>query len=65
MGVSIKSGSCERSRLAPCVGVASVAARARGELADRLGRYVNLMVNNHAKDETIPYIARTQGVRLA
>jgi predicted nucleotidyltransferase len=40
------------------------AARARGELADRLGRYVDLVVNNHTRDEPIFHIARTQGVRL-
>jgi predicted nucleotidyltransferase len=29
------------------------AARARGELADRLGRYVDLVVNNHTKEDPI------------
>lgn len=41
------------------------AARARGELADRLGRYVDLVVNNHTKDEPIFHIAKTQGIRIA
>ena len=41
------------------------AARARGELADKLGRYVDLVVYNHTRDEPIFHIARTQGVRLA
>lgn len=41
------------------------AARARGELADRLGRHVDLVVNNHTKDEPIFHIAKTQGVRIA
>ena len=41
------------------------AARARGELADRLGRYVDLVVNNHTKYEPIFHIAKTQGVRIA
>lgn len=45
--------------------VALPAARARGELADRLGRYVDLVVNNHTKDEPIFHIAKAQGVRLA
>jgi predicted nucleotidyltransferase len=40
-------------------------ARARGELADVLGRYVDLVVNNHTKDEAIYEVARSQGVRLA
>lgn len=40
------------------------AARARGELADRLGRYVDLVVNNHTKDEPIFHIAKTQGIRI-
>ena len=44
--------------------VALSAARARGELADRLGRYVDLVVNNHTRDEPIFRIAKTQGVRL-
>jgi predicted nucleotidyltransferase len=45
--------------------VALSTARARGELADRLGRYVDLVVNNHTKDEPIFHIAKAQGVRLA
>lgn len=45
--------------------VALSAARARGELADRLGRYVDLVVNNHTKDEPIFHIAKTQGIRIA
>lgn len=45
--------------------VALSLARARGRLADRLGRYVDLVVNNHTKDEPIFYIAKSQGVRLA
>ncbi len=40
------------------------AARARGELADRLGRYVDLVVNNHTKEDPIFHVAKTQGVRL-
>ena len=44
--------------------VALPAARARGELSDRLGRCVDLVVNNHTRDEPIYHIARTQGVRL-
>ena len=40
-------------------------ARARGELADELGRYVDLVVNNHTKDEAIYAVAKSQGVRLA
>ena len=47
------------------VEIALPAARARGELADRLGRYVDLVVNNHTKDEPIFHIAKAQGVRLA
>lgn len=46
------------------VEVVLAVARARGELADRLGRYVDLVVNNHTKDEPIFHVARTQGVRL-
>ncbi len=38
--------------------------RARGELADVLGRHVDLVVNNHTKVEPIYEIARMQGVRL-
>lgn len=45
--------------------VALSAARARGELADRLGRYVDLVVNNHTKDEPIFHIAKKQGIRIA
>ena len=40
-------------------------ARARGELADLLGRYVDLVVNNHTKEQAIYDIAKSQGVRLA
>jgi predicted nucleotidyltransferase len=40
-------------------------ARARGELADVLGRYVDLVVNNHTKEEAIYEVAKSQGVRLA
>ena len=47
------------------VNLAIPVARARGELADVLGRYVDLVVNNHTKDEAIYDIARSQGVRLA
>jgi predicted nucleotidyltransferase len=47
------------------VNLAIPVARARGELADVLGRYVDLVVNNHTKDEAIYEIARSQGVRLA
>lgn len=41
-------------------------ARARGELADALGRHVALVVSNRTpdRDEPIFEIARTQGVRL-
>lgn len=39
-------------------------ARARGELADVLGRHVDLVVNNHTRNEPIFEIAKTQGVRL-
>ena len=39
-------------------------ARARGELSDRRGRHVDLVVNNHTGDEPIFHIARQQGVRL-
>ena len=39
-------------------------ARARGELADELGRHVDLVVNNHTRNEPIFEIAKTQGVRL-
>ena len=45
--------------------IALPTARARGELADKLGRYVDLVVNNHTKDEPIFHIAKAQGVRLA
>jgi predicted nucleotidyltransferase len=41
------------------------AERVRGELEDRLGCYVDLVVNNHTKDAPIFHIARAQGVRLA
>jgi predicted nucleotidyltransferase len=47
------------------VNLAIPVARARGELADVLGRYVDLVVNNHTKDEAIYDIARSQGGRLA
>jgi predicted nucleotidyltransferase len=47
------------------VNLAIPVARARGELADVLGRYVDLVVNNHTKAEAIYDIARSQGVRLA
>jgi len=40
-------------------------ARARGELADVLCRHVDLVVNNHTRDEPIFDVAKTQGVRLA
>ncbi|MCK9386962.1 MAG: nucleotidyltransferase domain-containing protein [Sulfuritalea sp.] len=39
-------------------------ARARGELADVLGRHVDLVVNNHTCNEPIFDIAKAQGVRL-
>lgn len=39
-------------------------ARVRGELADKLGRYVDVVVNNHTQDEPIFHIAKQQGVRL-
>jgi predicted nucleotidyltransferase len=47
------------------VNVTLPVARARGELADVLGRYVDLVVNNHTRDEPIFLIAKTQGIRLA
>lgn len=40
-------------------------ARARGELADVLGRHVDLVVNNHTREEAIYEVAKAQGVRLA
>lgn len=45
--------------------VALPVARARGELGDVLGRHVDLVVNNHTRDEPIFEIAKAQGVRLA
>jgi len=45
--------------------VALSVAHARGRLTDRLGRYVDLVVNNHTKDEPIFHVAKLQGVRLA
>ncbi len=45
--------------------VALPVARVRGELADVLGRCVDLVVNNHTRDEPIFHVAKTQGVRLA
>jgi predicted nucleotidyltransferase len=47
------------------INLALPVARARGELAEVLGRYVDLVVNNHTKDEAIYEVARSQGVRLA
>lgn len=40
-------------------------ARARGELADMLDRHVDLVVDNHVRDEPIFEVARSHGVRLA
>ena len=40
-------------------------ARARGELSDVLGRSVDLVVNNHTKQQAIYDVAKSQGVRLA
>jgi predicted nucleotidyltransferase len=40
-------------------------ARARGELSDVLGRHVDLVVNNHTKQQAIYDVAKSQGVRLA
>lgn len=45
--------------------VALPTARARGDLADMLGRHVDLVVNNHTRDEPIFDVARKYGVRLA
>ena len=45
--------------------IALPAARARGDLADVLGRHVDLVVHNHTRDEPIFDVARTHGVRLA
>lgn len=45
--------------------VALPLARARGELADKLGRHVDLIVDNHVRNNPIFEIARTQGIRLA
>ena len=47
------------------VNLAIPVARARGELADVLGRYVDLVVNNHTRKEAIYEVAKSQGVRLA
>ena len=46
------------------VEVILAAARARSELAEKLGRYVDLVVNNHTNDAPIFHIAKSQGVRL-
>ena len=46
------------------VNVVLTAARIRSELEDRLGRCVDLVVNNHTRDDPIFQIARAQGVRL-
>lgn len=46
------------------VEVGLAAARARGELADRLGRFVDVVVNDHTGDLPIFHIAKQQGVRL-
>lgn len=40
-------------------------ARARGELSDVLGRHVDLVVNNHTKQEPIYQVAKAQGIKLA
>ena len=45
--------------------IALPTARARGELADILGRHVDLVVDNHTKDLPVSDIAKKQGVRLA
>lgn len=45
--------------------IALPAARARGELADMLGRHVDLIVDNHTRHLPIFDIAKKQGVRLA
>lgn len=45
--------------------IALPAARARGALADTLGRHVDLVVNNPMREEPIYAVARAQGVRLA
>ncbi len=39
-------------------------ARVRGELADVLDRHVDLVVNNHPRNEPIFDIAKTRGVSL-
>lgn len=46
------------------VEVVLLVARARGELAEKMGRYVDLVVNNHTNDAPIFHIAKSQGVRL-
>lgn len=47
------------------VNIALPVARARGELADALGRHVDLVVNDHSRDEPIFDVAKKHGVRLA
>lgn len=40
-------------------------ARARGELGDKQGRYVDVVVNNHTHEDPIFHIAKQHGIRLA
>jgi predicted nucleotidyltransferase len=47
------------------VNLAIPIARARGKLAVVLGRYVDLVVNNHTREEPIYEVAKSQGVLLA
>ncbi len=61
---SAKGGDIDLYVETDALEVALSLARTRGRLADRLGRYVDLVVNNHTRNEPMFHIAKSQGVKL-